>query len=50
MSPPAEVLEIAGILSDLCERLRLPYALGGAIAQNYWGVVRATQDVDLRAG
>ena len=47
MSPPAEVLEITGILADLCERLRLPYALGGAIAQNYWGVVRATQDVDL---
>jgi predicted nucleotidyltransferase len=47
LSPPAEVLEIAGILADVCERLRLSYALGGAIAQNFWGVVRATQDVDL---
>src|SRR5262245_22754400 len=24
----------------------LRYALGGALANNYWGVVRATQDVD----
>ncbi len=47
MSPPAEVLEVAGSLADVCDRLRLPYAIGGAIAQNFWGVVRATQDVDL---
>ena len=47
MSPATDIVEVAGILSDLCERLRFPHALGGAIAQNFWGVVRATQDVDL---
>lgn len=47
MSPPADVLEIAAELAEVCERLQVPYAFGGAIAQNFWGVVRATQDVDL---
>ncbi len=47
MSPPVDLLEVAGILADLFERLKAPYAIGGAIAQNFWGVIRATQDVDL---
>ncbi|MFY9344943.1 MAG: hypothetical protein WAT39_20790 [Planctomycetota bacterium] len=28
---------------------QIPHAFGGALAQNYWGVVRATQDVDVLA-
>ena len=28
---------------------QIPHAFGGALAQNYWGIVRATQDVDVLA-
>jgi predicted nucleotidyltransferase len=34
-------------LAELLDRLKLPHAFGGALANNYWGVVRATQDIDL---
>jgi hypothetical protein len=47
VSPPDDLLGVAVRLSDILERLRLPFAFGGAIAQNYWGTVRATQDVDV---
>lgn len=33
-------------LTDVFERLGLRYAFGGALANNYWGIVRTTQDVD----
>jgi len=33
-------------LADVFQRLQLPCAFGGALANNYWGVVRTTQDVD----
>jgi predicted nucleotidyltransferase len=33
-------------LAELFERLGLRYAFGGALANNYWGIVRATQDAD----
>jgi len=36
---------VALILADQ----QIPHAFGGALAQNYWGVVRATQDVDVLA-
>jgi len=42
---PAAIERIAGVLT----RLGIRHAFGGAIAQNYWGVVRATQDVDVLA-
>src|SRR5262245_14848029 len=42
---PVAVERIADVLS----RLGIRHAFGGAIAQNYWGVVRATQDVDVLA-
>lgn len=41
----AAVDAMAGLLADR----RIPHAFGGALAQNYWGVVRATQDVDVLA-
>jgi hypothetical protein len=28
----------------------LPCAFGGALANNYWGIVRTTQDVDCLPG
>jgi hypothetical protein len=41
----ATVERIAAVLQECGIR----HAFGGAIAQNYWGTVRATQDVDLLA-
>ncbi|HVC96605.1 MAG TPA: hypothetical protein VND64_23165 [Pirellulales bacterium] len=40
------LLVAAERLVDACERVGLPYALGGAMANTYWGIVRTTQDVD----
>ena len=34
-------------ISQLLDQLGIKYAIGGAIAQNFWGTVRATQDVDI---
>lgn len=42
---PAAVDAIATILAHR----QISHAFGGALAQNYWGVVRATQDVDVLA-
>jgi hypothetical protein len=47
MSPTEDLIELTERIADLVEGLRAPYAIGGAIAQNFWGVVRATQDLDL---
>ncbi len=47
MNPPRDLLGTVVVVADLLDRLELDYAFGGAIAQNYWGTVRATQDVDL---
>src|SRR5262245_47231255 len=33
-------------LAESFERLGIRYAFGGALANNYWGTVRATQDAD----
>ncbi|MCI0651827.1 MAG: hypothetical protein L0Z55_08080 [Planctomycetes bacterium] len=47
MNPPRDLIGVVRILNDLLEKLGVSYAFGGAIAQNYWGTVRATQDVDV---
>jgi hypothetical protein len=36
-------------LATILAQKGVAHAFGGAIAQNYWGVVRATQDVDVLA-
>ena len=33
-------------LSDVFEKLAIPYAIGGAVATSFWGVPRTTQDAD----
>jgi hypothetical protein len=33
-------------LADVCARLGVPYAIGGAVATSFWGVPRTTQDAD----
>jgi hypothetical protein len=41
-----ELIVLIDSLANILERLRLRHAFGGALANNYWGIVRATQDVD----
>jgi predicted nucleotidyltransferase len=40
------LIDVVVKLGAVFDRLQLRFALGGALANNYWGVVRATQDVD----
>ena len=47
MSLPLDLPQVVSLLAELLEGLRVPYAFGGAIALNYWGTVRATEDIDL---
>lgn len=49
MTLPSRLVPLVLALADLLDRLKLPHAFGGALANNYWGVVRATQDIDLLA-
>jgi hypothetical protein len=41
-----QLIRLIENLADAFDRLGLAYAVGGAIANNYWGIVRATVDVD----
>jgi hypothetical protein len=41
-----DLVQIVNDLASIFERLYLQFALGGALATNYWGVVRTTQDVN----
>lgn len=34
-------------LAEIFESLRIRYAFGEALANNYWGTIRATQDIDV---
>jgi hypothetical protein len=40
------LIDIVDQLASAFERIQIRYAVGGALANNYWGTVRATQDVD----
>jgi hypothetical protein len=40
------LIEIVGRFADVFDRLQIRFAVGGALANNYWGVVRTTKDVD----
>ena len=40
------LLDIVTELASAFDRLQLRFALGGALATSYWGIVRTTQDVD----
>jgi hypothetical protein len=41
-----QLIRLIEDLADAFDRLGLAYAVGGAIANNYWGIVRATVDAD----
>jgi predicted nucleotidyltransferase len=40
------LLEVVSNLAECFDRLKLRYAVGGAIANGFWGIVRTTKDVD----
>jgi hypothetical protein len=40
------LLDVVATLGEMFERLQLPYAVGGALANNYRGILRATEDID----
>ena len=40
------LIELVGTLADVFTRLQIRFAIGGALANNYWGIVRTTQDID----
>jgi predicted nucleotidyltransferase len=40
------LIDVVAALGEVFDRLQLQFAVGGALANNYWGIVRATVDVD----
>jgi predicted nucleotidyltransferase len=40
------LIELVGTLASVFARLQIRFAIGGALANKYWGIVRTTQDVD----
>lgn len=42
-----DFVTLIGELAEALDRLRLRYALGGALATSFWGVPRTTQDIDV---
>jgi hypothetical protein len=42
----SDLLAIVSKLAGGFDRLGLQYALGGALASSFWGIVRTTQDID----
>lgn len=40
------LIDVVVALAEVFERLQVRFAVGGAIANNYWGIVRATKDID----
>lgn len=40
------LIELVDTLGGAFDKLNLRFAVGGAIANNYWGIVRATKDID----
>jgi hypothetical protein len=40
------LIDVVAALAEVFDRLQVRFAVGGAIANNYWGIVRATKDID----
>jgi hypothetical protein len=40
------LIDLVEALGEVFDKLQLRFAVGGAIANNYWGIVRATKDID----
>jgi predicted nucleotidyltransferase len=40
------LIDVVIALSEIFERLQTRFAVGGALANNYWGILRTTEDVD----
>ncbi len=44
---PTDLVQLVLLVAGVLEAQGIPYAVGGAVANNYWGAVRATQDLDV---
>jgi hypothetical protein len=44
-----EFLDVAVLVSELLDELRIPHVLGGSVASTYYGEWRTTNDVDFAA-
>jgi predicted nucleotidyltransferase len=44
-----DLIQLVAELAAAFDRLKLRYALGGALATSYWGIERSTQDIDCLA-
>jgi hypothetical protein len=42
-----KVAQVAILLGRAFEQAHIPYAIGGALAYGFWGIPRATLDVDV---
>lgn len=42
----SNLVQLVNDLAECFDRLNLRFALGGALASSFWGVVRTTQDID----
>jgi hypothetical protein len=40
------LINVVAALAEVLDRLQVRFAVGGAIANNYWGIVRTTKDID----
>lgn len=45
-----EPLEVTFIVTDVLEKLGIPYLIGGSLASTLYGMVRTTQDSDIVSG
>ena len=45
-----EPLEVTFIVTDVLEKLGIPYLIGGSLASTMYGMVRTTQDSDIVTG
>lgn len=49
MMQSAEILAVLTPVVETCERLGIPYRIGGSLASSAFGITRATADVDIVA-
>ncbi|MAU00496.1 MAG: hypothetical protein CL608_25415 [Anaerolineaceae bacterium] len=45
----SETLQVTLLVTDVLDRLEIPYVIGGSVASIFHGMVRTTMDVDIVA-
>jgi ribosomal protein L7Ae-like RNA K-turn-binding protein len=39
--------DLVKIFSEICNQLKIPYAIVGGVAVSAWGNIRTTRDIDI---